>query len=121
MEIATAVTMRHIDQRTIEPYRVPAADVQADRVDVALDFVRDTRVHLILKGAHTVIYAPDGRRWINCTGNAAMATAGTGDMLAGLIRALLHKGFRRCRPRKVASISMIWPSTRYAPVSVPQG
>ena len=72
--------------------QVSPADIQADRLDVALDFVRDTRVHLILKGAHTVIYAPDGHRWINCNGNAAMATAGTGDVLAGLISALLAQG-----------------------------
>ncbi len=72
--------------------QVSPADIQADRLDVALDFVRDARVHLILKGAHTVIYTPDGHRWINCTGNAAMATAGTGDVLAGLIGALLAQG-----------------------------
>jgi NAD(P)H-hydrate epimerase len=72
--------------------QVSPADIQADRLDVALDFVRDTRVHLILKGAHTVIYTPDGHRWVNCTGNAAMATAGTGDVLAGLIGALLAQG-----------------------------
>ncbi len=68
------------------------SDVQADRLEVALDFVRETGVHLILKGAHTVIYAPDGRRWINLTGNASMATAGTGDVLAGLTGALLGQG-----------------------------
>ncbi len=68
------------------------AGIQADRLEVALDFVRDTGVHLILKGAHTVIYTPDGQRWINCTGNAALATAGTGDVLAGLIGALLAQG-----------------------------
>ena len=72
--------------------QVSPADIQADRLDAARDFVRDTRLHLVLKGAHTVIYAPDGHRWINCTGNAAMATAGTGDVLAGLIGALLAQG-----------------------------
>lgn len=72
--------------------RASPADIQTDRLDVALDFVRDTQVYLILKGAHTIIYAPDGHRWINCTGNAAMATAGTGDVLAGLIGALLAQG-----------------------------
>jgi ADP-dependent NAD(P)H-hydrate dehydratase / NAD(P)H-hydrate epimerase len=72
--------------------KISPADIQANRLDVALDFVRDTRVHLILKGAHTVIYTPDGHRWINCTGNAAMATAGTGDVLAGLVGALLAQG-----------------------------
>jgi NAD(P)H-hydrate epimerase len=77
--------------------KTSAADIQADRLDVARDFVHDTRVHLILKGAHTVIYAPDGQRWINCTGNAAMATAGTGDVLAGLTGALLAQGLSPLR------------------------
>ncbi len=72
--------------------KVSPEAIQADRLNVALDFVRDMQVHLILKGAHTVIYAPDGQRWINCTGNAAMATAGTGDVLAGLVSALLAQG-----------------------------
>jgi hydroxyethylthiazole kinase-like uncharacterized protein yjeF len=72
--------------------KISPADVQADRLDVARDFVRDSRVHLILKGAHTVIYTSTGHRWINCTGNVALATAGTGDVLAGLLAALLAQG-----------------------------
>jgi NAD(P)H-hydrate epimerase len=68
---------------------VTTTAVQSQRLDIAQDFARDYGVYVVLKGAGTVIYAPDGRRWINPTGNAAMATAGTGDVLAGLIGALL--------------------------------
>ena len=68
---------------------VTTTAIQSQRLDIAQDFARDYGVYLVLKGAGTVIYVPDGRRWINPTGNAAMATAGTGDVLAGLIGALL--------------------------------
>ncbi|MDH3599963.1 MAG: NAD(P)H-hydrate dehydratase [Candidatus Tectomicrobia bacterium] len=68
---------------------VSTTAVQSQRLDIAYDFARDYGVYVVLKGAGTVIYAPDGRRSINPTGNAAMATAGTGDVLAGLIGALL--------------------------------
>src|SRR5215475_13491030 len=65
------------------------ATVQAQRLDIACNFAQHLGVYVVLKGAYTVIYAPDGQRWVNPTGNAAMATAGTGDVLAGIIGALL--------------------------------
>jgi NAD(P)H-hydrate epimerase len=65
------------------------ATVQTKRLEIAHEFVRRSQGYVVLKGAHTVIYAPDGRCWINPTGNPAMATAGTGDVLAGMIGALL--------------------------------
>jgi len=66
--------------------------VQARRLEIACDFAQRYNVHVVLKGAYTVLYAPDGRRWINPTGNPAMATAGTGDVLAGVIGAMLCQG-----------------------------
>jgi ADP-dependent NAD(P)H-hydrate dehydratase / NAD(P)H-hydrate epimerase len=66
--------------------------VQAQRLEIACDFAQRYSVYVVLKGAYTVLYAPDGRRWINPTGNPAMATAGTGDVLAGVIGALLCQG-----------------------------
>jgi NAD(P)H-hydrate epimerase len=71
---------------------VSTAAIQSQRLTVARDFARDYQVYVVLKGAGTVIYTPEGYRYINPTGNAAMATAGTGDVLAGLIGALLAQG-----------------------------
>jgi NAD(P)H-hydrate epimerase len=68
--------------------------VQTQRLEIAQAFVERYHVYLVLKGARTVIYAPDGQRWINPTGNAALATAGTGDVLAGIIGALLCQGLK---------------------------
>jgi hydroxyethylthiazole kinase-like uncharacterized protein yjeF len=66
--------------------------VQTQRLEIAQAFVERYQVYFVLKGARTVVYAPDGRRWVNPTGNAAMATAGTGDVLAGTLGALLCQG-----------------------------
>lgn len=70
------------------------AEVQAQRLEIVQDFARRHRVYVVLKGARTVIYAPDGQRWVNPTGNVAMATAGTGDVLAGIIGAFLCQGLQ---------------------------
>ncbi len=68
------------------------ADVQRDRVATARAFARDHGVHLLLKGAATVIAAPDGRVWLNPTGNPGMASGGTGDVLTGMVGAFLARG-----------------------------
>jgi len=67
-------------------------EVQADRLSVAADYAREKEVVLLLKGAATVIAAPDGRLAINSTGNPGMASGGMGDVLAGVIGALLAQG-----------------------------
>ncbi|HKA23085.1 MAG TPA: NAD(P)H-hydrate dehydratase [Blastocatellia bacterium] len=54
-------------------------------VDVAASFAKDRRVILVLKGSPTVIASADGEVFINPTGNAGMATGGTGDVLTGII------------------------------------
>ena len=54
------------------------AEVQGDRLETARDFARRHRAHLALKGAGTVVAAPDGRVFINPTGNPGMATGGSG-------------------------------------------
>ncbi len=69
-----------------------AAAVQKDRFSAASDFAQKWGVYVVLKGAHTLIAAPDGRIRINDTGNPGMATAGTGDLLTGMIAGLLAQG-----------------------------
>ncbi|MDX2033418.1 MAG: NAD(P)H-hydrate dehydratase [Blastocatellia bacterium] len=66
-----------------------SADVATNRVDVAREFAVRQQVVTILKGSGSVIAAPNGRVHINPTGNAGMATAGSGDVLTGLIAGLL--------------------------------
>ena len=60
-------------------------DVQAHRLDVAREFAMTHRLHVVLKGHRTVVATPDGKAFINLTGNPGMATAGTGDVLTGMI------------------------------------
>ncbi len=64
-------------------------EVQANRIEVASDFATTHGVYVVLKGHRTVIATPQGRVAINPTGNAGMATGGTGDVLTGMIAAWL--------------------------------
>jgi hydroxyethylthiazole kinase-like uncharacterized protein yjeF len=68
------------------------ADVQHDRLGVAGRFAREFNAHVVLKGAGTVLAAPDGSLAVNPTGNPGMATGGTGDVLTGMIAGLLAQG-----------------------------
>jgi hydroxyethylthiazole kinase-like uncharacterized protein yjeF len=67
----------------------PTQEVQQDRVASALLLARAFSALVVLKGAGTVIAAPSGRYAVNPTGGPALASAGTGDVLAGMIGALL--------------------------------
>lgn len=68
------------------------AEIQKDRVGCAGRFAKKWRVILVLKGFRTVVAMPDGRVFINPTGNPGMATAGMGDVLTGVIGGLLAQG-----------------------------
>jgi NAD(P)H-hydrate epimerase len=61
--------------------------VQHDRLAHAREFAAAHKVHVVLKGHRTVIAGPDGRSFVNLTGNPGMATGGTGDLLTGMIAA----------------------------------
>lgn len=66
--------------------------IELDRIGTALAFSKETGTCLVLKGVPTVIAGPEGRVFINQTGNPGMATAGTGDVLAGMVSSLLGQG-----------------------------
>ncbi|MDQ3026446.1 MAG: NAD(P)H-hydrate dehydratase [Pseudomonadota bacterium] len=78
------------------------AAVQSDRVAAALEIARRLRAHVVLKGAGSICADPDGRWSINATGNPGLASAGTGDVLAGLIGALLCQGLEAPRALRYA-------------------
>ncbi|HET6263867.1 MAG TPA: NAD(P)H-hydrate dehydratase [Usitatibacter sp.] len=82
--------------------QVKTAEVQADRVAAALTLARDLRVHVVLKGAGSICASPDGAFAINTTGNAGLASGGTGDVLAGLLGALLCQGLEPARALRYA-------------------
>ncbi len=69
-----------------------SAEIQRDRLGAASRLARERNVCVVLKGAGTVVAAPDGRLAVNSTGNPGMATAGTGDALTGIIVGLLAQG-----------------------------
>ena len=69
------------------------ADVQANRIAAASEIAERYSCHVALKGCGTVIAAVDSEFWINSTGNPGMATAGMGDVLTGLVVALLAQGW----------------------------
>jgi NAD(P)H-hydrate epimerase len=68
------------------------AEVQGDRIGNALRFAHEWGHVVLLKGAHTIIAAPDGRGVVLPFANPAMATAGSGDVLTGCIVGLMAQG-----------------------------
>jgi NAD(P)H-hydrate epimerase len=69
------------------------AAVNRDRIGTARSFALENGCHVVLKGARTVIATADGKVFINPTGNPGMASGGMGDVLAGMLAALLGQGF----------------------------
>ncbi|MFL9864789.1 NAD(P)H-hydrate dehydratase [Paraburkholderia fungorum] len=103
--LAAEVTARGVqgDPCVLTPHPLEAArllgtdvrDVQRDRLAAARALAARFASVIVLKGTGTVIAAPDGRVAINPTGNAALATGGTGDVLGGIIGALLAQHLPR--------------------------
>jgi NAD(P)H-hydrate epimerase len=72
------------------------ATVNADRIGAARRLADLSRAAVVLKGARSVIATPDGTVLVNSSGNAGMATAGMGDVLSGIVGALLGQGLACC-------------------------
>ena len=70
----------------------PVSYIQKHRETLAKSFASDYNVILILKGNKTVVAEPGGKIYVNKTGNPGMATAGSGDVLTGMVAALLGQG-----------------------------
>ena len=102
---ADTALARHVSRRggptLVTPHPAEAArlldcgtdEVQADRIMAAREISRRLRAWTVVKGCGSVLAAPDGRWWLNATGNPGMASAGMGDVLSGLALALLSQGW----------------------------
>ncbi|MCU6501207.1 NAD(P)H-hydrate dehydratase [Rugamonas sp. A1-17] len=92
-------------------------DVQADRIGAARKLAASLNAYVVLKGSGTVIAAPNGDAVVNTTGNPALATAGTGDVLSGLCGGLLAQGW----PLWEAALAGVWLHGMAADVLVTEG
>ena len=68
---------------------IPTGNIQKNRIATALKVAIETHCCVVLKGHRTVIASPDGYVWINTTGNAGMAKGGSGDVLSGIVAAMV--------------------------------
>jgi hydroxyethylthiazole kinase-like uncharacterized protein yjeF len=98
-QLRAALRSRHAP-RILTPHPAEAArlrdtdvaGIQRDRCAAARAIAHEFGAHVVVKGAGSVLAHPDGRYDINASGNPALATAGTGDVLAGMIGALVAQG-----------------------------
>lgn len=67
-------------------------EISKNRLNLSKEFASEYGVTLVLKGPKTIVTAPDKKQYINITGNNGMATGGSGDVLAGMIGALVARG-----------------------------
>ncbi len=82
----------------------PTSEVVADRVGAAREAARRSGSVVVAKGFRTVIAAPSGESWVNPTGDAHLASGGSGDVLTGTVAALLAQGLEPVR----AAIVGVW-------------
>ncbi|MBI3314580.1 MAG: NAD(P)H-hydrate dehydratase [Candidatus Omnitrophica bacterium] len=77
--------------------------VEKNRKAIALDFAQKNHCVVLLKGHRTIVASPEGKVYVNRTGNAGMATAGSGDVLTGMIAALLGQGMGPFEAAKIGA------------------
>jgi len=70
---------------------ISTKDVQAERLGIALKAAKAWRAHVILKGFHTILATPDGRAFVNTTGNPGLAKGGSGDVLTGILAGMVSQ------------------------------
>lgn len=70
-----------------------SVDSGFERIQLALAKAKELNIFIVLKGHHTFIATPDGKGYFNSTGNSGMATAGSGDVLTGIITGLLAQKY----------------------------
>jgi hydroxyethylthiazole kinase-like uncharacterized protein yjeF len=96
---------------------ISTGDIQADRVAAARTLASRFNAVVVLKGAGSIIARADGEVVVNSTGNPALATAGSGDVLSGICGALLAQGW----PQWEAALAAAWLHGRAADQLVAQG
>jgi NAD(P)H-hydrate epimerase len=69
-------------------------DNHEERLKKAKDLSKEYNIYIVLKGAYTSITCPDGNQYFNSSGNKYMATAGSGDVLTGMITSYLGQGYK---------------------------
>ncbi len=77
-------------------------DIQKDRVGYARKFAETYNVHLVLKGARTIVAHPNGDVYINLSGNPGMASAGMGDVLTGMVAGFIAQGYPLATAAQIA-------------------
>lgn len=92
-------------------------DIQSDRLSAAKELARRFNAVSVLKGSGTIVAHPEGARVLNTTGNPALATGGTGDVLAGLCGALLAQHI----PAWESAMTAVWIHGMAADMLVDQG
>ena len=73
-----------------------------ERLQKAITFAKDLKITLVLKGAYTAVISSDGHCYFNSSGNQGMATAGSGDVLTGIILSLLAQGYETINAARLA-------------------
>jgi hydroxyethylthiazole kinase-like uncharacterized protein yjeF len=85
---------------------VTASEIEKDRVKYAREFAHEYNCVLVFKGAPTIISEPGGQTYVNPTGNAGMATAGSGDVLTGIIVGLLAQKLMLEKDKDIKNIML---------------
>lgn len=89
-EAQTILTPHSGEMARISKSSVP--EIKSNKIEILQRTCADLRAIIVLKGAHTLIGHPDGKVYVNLSGNSGMATAGSGDVLTGIIAAMYGLG-----------------------------